>query len=281
MAISGIGRYNKGKTARQVISMLRTPITLDLSRFPEEFHPLLEGSPVFDSSCSPEAGVLFLDREGGLFLKSAPAHTLKQEALMTAWFHSRDLGPEVLSYLSLDRDWLLTRRIPGEDCTHANYLEDPLRLCDTLARLLRQLHDQSTDGCPVADRTRDWILAARNGRQAGLWDPGLFPEVWQFSSSDAAWQAAQEVFPHLRADVPLHGDYCLPNVLLDDWRFSGFIDVGRGGIGDRHIDLFWGCWTLNFNLHTNRYFDRFLDAYGRDRVQPELLRGIAAAETFG
>ena len=36
-----------------------------------------------------------------------------------------------------------------------------------------------------------------------------------------------------------------------------------------------------FNLKTNRYSDRFLDAYGRDAVNPELLRGIAAIETFG
>ena len=101
------------------------------------------------------------------------------------------------------------------------------------------------------------------------------------AGAEAAWQAAQAVFPHLQSDSLLHGDYCLPNIILNDWNFSGFIDVGQGGPGDRHIDLFWGCWTLNFNLKTNQYFDRFLDAYGRDKVEPELLRGIAAAETFG
>jgi kanamycin kinase len=79
----------------------------------------------------------------------------------------------------------------------------------------------------------------------------------------------------------LHGDYCLPNVLLDDWRFGAFIDVGNGGVGDRHIDLFWGVWTLAFNLTTDRYRDRFLDAYGRDRADEQLLPIIAAAEVFG
>ena len=69
--------------------------------------------------------------------------------------------------------------------------------------------------------------------------------------------------------------------MLDDWRFSGFIDLGNGGVGDRHIDLFWGIWSLGFNLKTDRYADRFLDAYGRDRVEPELLRIVAAYEVFG
>ena len=79
----------------------------------------------------------------------------------------------------------------------------------------------------------------------------------------------------------LHGDYCLPNVMLEDWRFSGFIDLDHGGIGDRHIDLYWGCWSLGFNLKTDRYRDRFLDAYGRDMVNEELLPVIGAFETFG
>lgn len=261
--------------------MNRTPITPDLTHFPEEFHSLLRCCRVYDSSCSPEARVYFLDHKDGLFLKSAPGSTLKKEAQMAAWFHSRRLGPEVLTYLPGDRDWLLTRRIPGEDCTHAKYLNEPQRLCDTLAQLLRQLHDRSCDRCPMENRTRDYIQTAREGYQTGRWDPKLFPEVWEFPSSEAAWQAAQAVFPYLQSDSLLHGDYCLPNIILNDWNFSGFIDVGQGGPGDRHIDLFWGCWTLNFNLKTNQYLDRFLDAYGRDKVEPELLRGIAAAETFG
>jgi len=36
-----------------------------------------------------------------------------------------------------------------------------------------------------------------------------------------------------------------------------------------------------FNLKTNRYFDRFLDAYGRDQVNLDILRGTAAIEIIG
>ena len=68
--------------------------------------------------------------------------------------------------------------------------------------------------------------------------------------------------------------------MIDDWRFSGFIDLGAAGIGERHIDLFWGRWTLQFNLHTDRFGDRFLDAYGRDKVDEEKLRVVAAAEVL-
>ena len=74
---------------------------------------------------------------------------------------------------------------------------------------------------------------------------------------------------------------CLPNVMFEGRRFSGLIDLGNGGVGDRHIDLFWGAWSLFFNLKTDAYRERFLDAYGRDVIDAYMFRVIAAFEVFG
>jgi kanamycin kinase len=84
----------------------------------------------------------------------------------------------------------------------------------------------------------------------------------------------------LSSDTLLHGDYCLPNIILNDWSFSGFIDLDSGGVGDRHLDIFWGIWTLFFNLKTDKYRERFIDAYGRENVDEERLRIVAACEVF-
>ena len=79
----------------------------------------------------------------------------------------------------------------------------------------------------------------------------------------------------------MHGDYCLPNIMLKDWKLSGFIDLINGGVGDRHIDVLWGIWTLKYNIGTAEYTDRFIDVYGRDLIDEEKLRCIAAIEMFG
>jgi len=260
--------------------MERTPVTPTLRDFPEEFHPLLTG-PVYDSSCSQAARVWFLDREDGFYLKSAPKDTLQTEANMTRYFHSKGLGAEVVCYLSDEKDWLLTRQVPGEDCTHRQYLEDAKRLCDTTATLLRRLHETDHTGCPVTNRNDTYFATAQRNYQAGRFDAALFPESWRCGSAEECWQLIQANRTYLKPDTLLHGDYCLPNILLDNWRFSGFIDLDSSGVGDRHIDIFWGVWTLFFNLKTNAYYDRFLDAYGRDAVEPEMLRTIAAFEVFG
>ena len=261
--------------------MQRVPIYLPPEQLPDHFRPLAETCPVYDSSCSPGAKVYYLDRDGGLFLKSAPRGTLAAEAEMTRYFHSKGLSAQVLGYASLEQDWLLTTRIPGEDCLDRLYLEDPRRLCETTATALRYLHSLPAEDCPVKNRNECYIATTHQNRRAGRFDAGLFPASWGSDDPEEAWAEVTRGQALLKADTLIHGDYCLPNVMLDNWRFSGFLDVGQGGLGDRHIDLFWGIWTLFFNLKTEAYTDRFLDAYGRDAVEPEMLRIIAAFERFG
>ena len=260
--------------------MKRTLTAPDLSVIPAQFHAMLSGVDVYDSSCSREARVLFIDRDGGYYLKAAPRGSLENEAAMTAYFHSKNLGAEVLDYVTEERDWLLTSRVVGEDCTWRPYLDHPKRLCDTTATLLRQLHELDFSGCPI-DHTANYMETAQCNYRAGQYDTSLFPDNWGYKSVDEAWAVVEREGHLLRRDTLLHGDYCLPNIMLDNWKFSGFIDLGNGGVGDRHVDLFWGAWTLNFNLKTDAYRERFFDAYGRDRVEEDMIRVIAAFEVFG
>ena len=259
--------------------MQRTPIVLELDRIPAVFHSLLAGANVFDSSCSAAARVCYIEKEGGYFLKSAGAGALAEEAAMTRAFHSLGLAAEVVSYHSAEQDWLLTRRLYGEDCLHRQYLDDPKRLSALLGQLLRQLHETALPPASP-NRTAAYIGAAREHFRTGQYDGSAFPDNWGYRSAKEAIAAVERTAPMLKADTLIHGDFCLPNVMLHNWQFSGFIDVGHGGIGDRHLDLYWGCWTLLYNLKDEKWCSRFLDAYGRENFQPEMLRGIAAIEVF-
>ena len=261
--------------------MKRTRVFPDLDAFPTVFHTLLRETALYDSSCSPEARVLFVDRDDGYYLKRSAKGTLKTEADMTAYFHAKGLGAAVLDYQSDEFDWLLTARVRGEDCTHPTYLADPRRLCDTLAELLRELHEVDTNECPIPRRMDGYFDTVEQNWRAGIFDPSYLPLHLRHLSADEAWRLAAEAKPHLKNDTLLHGDYCLPNVMLDNWTFSGLIDLGNGGVGDRHVDLFWGAWTLAFNLGTDAYRERFFDAYGREKIDRDLLYAIGACEAFG
>lgn len=260
--------------------MNREIIDINIKEFPNSFRALIDNAAVYDSSCSKEAKVYFIDRDGGYYLKKSEKGALKHEAEMTRFFFSRDLSAEVMAYETGDNDWLLTRRIPGEDCTFHTYLENPEKLCEKTALILRQLHDSDICGCPVDNRIAEYLETVGMNYRNGQYDLGLFCGEWSFKSAEEAFELVQRNKEYLKSDVLIHGDYCLPNILLDNWNFSGFIDLDCAGIGDRHIDIFWGVWTLWFNLGTAKYKDRFLDAYGRDKIDNELLKTVAAAEIF-
>ncbi len=248
---------------------------------PESLRGFIGDSPIYDSSCSPEARVLFIDKEEGFFLKRSAKASLSLEAKMTEYFYSKGLGAEVLSYLSSDADYLLTRSVVGEDCTHKCYLDDPKRLCDTLAQRLRLLHETDCTGCPVTDRMSAYVSLAEKNYREGRYDLSYYSDCYGEISAEGAFAILREGKSEFKSEVLLHGDYCLPNIMLDNWRFSGFIDLGNGGVGDRHVDLFWGAWTLCFNLGTDIFRERFFDAYGRDKINTEMLKTVAAAEVFG
>jgi len=257
------------------------PIIIDASAYPPEFHPLLAGGNIYDSSCSPQAKVIFIDKDGGYFLKTAQKGKLEREAAMTRYFHSKGLSANIMAYVSSEADWLLTEKIHGNDCIAAKYLAQPKRLCDTLAERLAILHSQDYSGCPNQNHTK-WLLdTAKQNMRTGAYDKSHFPDSYGYACPEQAWAVVKSHGHLLKNDTLLHGDYCLPNIILNDWEFAGFIDLDNAGVGDRHVDVFWAIWSLSFNLRTHEYRERFIDAYGRGKVDEEILRVVAAIEVFG
>jgi kanamycin kinase len=206
---------------------------------PLVLRPYLSGAALLREGIGrSEAQTYYVARDGGYVLKIASPGALAREAAMTRFLHGHGLAARVMGYASEARDWLLTERLPGESCIGARYLAEPARLCDALAECLLRLHNLPMDGCP---------FRAQTGH-----------------SDDAPT-------PY---DVVLHGDACLPNVLLNDWAFSGFVDLGDGGVGDRHVDVYWVLWSLEYNLKSDAYRERFLDAYGRSFIDDKRLSSL-------
>lgn len=256
--------------------MKRTKISIDLRDIPATLHPFLADADVYDSSSHSSAIVLFIEPD--YYLKIDSHGALEREALMTAWFHRRGLGPEIARYLRADKDYLLTRSVPGEDCLA--YLDDPERLCQVLARTLRSLHELSPAGLPDSARLERYFDSAGDWSK-GFWDEHVLMPEFMIHSRKEAWEIMQANKHRLARDTCIHGDFCLPNVILDTSRFNSFIDLAMAGAGDRHIDLYWAVWSLWHNLRTGRYTDFFLDLYGRERFDRDMLRVVAAFEVFG
>lgn len=235
---------------RREDTMKKTLIELNIKDFPQEIWPFLEGATVYDSSCSDHARVYYSDL--GYYIKVEDKGKLDVEVKAVEMFAQRHLGPEMTAYVSTDKDFLVTKEAVGDDCLLACYLEEPERLCKVLADAMNFLHS-----LPVPAETSIPISPCMK-----LYEEHGYGDKMKY-------------------DTFIHGDFCLPNIMLDDWKFSCFIDVGLAGVGDRHIDIYWALWSLNYNLKTDKYTDLFLDLYGREKVDMEILRLVAKVEKLG
>lgn len=257
--------------------MKKTKMNLNADDFPKEIQRLLKDANVYDSSYSSDALVYYIDT--GYYIKIDSVHSLAAEAELSKLFYSRGFGVEVIDYISTDKDYLVTRSAIGNDLTH--YLHNPQKLCEILSASLRELHTQSILSVPVSSRYQRYMESANGDFSGGYYDESVLMDRFKIHSKEEAWTIMQAGKKLLNADTLIHGDACLPNIIQNEGRFSAFIDFNMAGAGDRHIDLYWAIWSLQYNLKTDAYTDLFLDMYGRDNFNEDMLQVIAAYELFG
>ena len=257
--------------------MKKTTIDISPTEFPEAIRHLFKGATVYDSSCSSDASVYYLDT--GYYIKAAPLNSLSREANLTSLFATMGLGVEVVAYISSGIDYLITRSAEGEDLTH--YLEDPQKLCALLASALKRLHSMSTEGLPISANFHGYMDSANGSPLGGSYDASVLMDPYGIASKEEAWAIMQANKHRLTPSTLIHGDPCLPNIIQKNGVFSSFIDCNMAGLGDKHTDLYWAIWSLQFNLKTNAYTDLFLDLYGRENFEEDMLPVIAAFEAFG
>lgn len=248
-------------------------------KLPEELQPYIGTGEVIDRSGHSSATVW--ETPKGFFIKCDEPGQLAREYQMTKLFYGFGAGAEAVRYITQDRDYLVTRGVPGQDLTKD--LADPIHVCRVLADALRSLHARPVrgTGVPVSSRYERYMASADGPCSGGYYDPTVCMAPYGLPSKEEAWEIMQSSRHLLRCDTLIHGDACLPNVMEENGAFRAFIDVSMGGLGDRHIDLYWALWSLQYNLHTDAYSDMFLDLYGRENVQEDMFRVVAAFEAFG
>lgn len=242
------------------------------NHWPQRIRERIGDASITDSSGRSGAVTWRIDSDPVCYLKTGALGSLQQDAEGLRWFHGGPIRtPEVLEYLQDEQDYLLTAAIPGSPAFESPWREDPARLARLLGQALRRFHDAyRPESCPLHYDPADMLARVEANYTAQSWDTGMLDWMGGFSPAEA-WQRIREGIGRLRADVVLHGDWCLPNVLLQDWQVSGTLDLGMAGRGDRHYDLHWCCWSLDYNLHSREWTDAFLDGYGRDAVDPVRL----------
>lgn len=162
------------------------PITINTSEYPEQFEYILKDSKIYDSSSSPDAKVIYIQKDNGYFLKTAAKNALQKEYFMTKYYNSLGLTCNIISYISCNQDYLLTEKIAGNDCIFEKYLENPKKLCDTIAELLAKLHSTNAKDCPIPNHSQNYLHTALANYKSGKYDKTQFPDSFGYKSEKEA-----------------------------------------------------------------------------------------------
>lgn len=231
-----------------------------------------------------QAGVFRLAADGkpALFLKcerNSPFAELAGEAARLRWLAGQGIAcPDLIALEShAGHDWLLMSAVAGEDLASVSI--DPADVIDIMASALHELHALDIRSCPFDHRLDRRIAVARARMDAGEVDESDFDDERQGWTAAKAFAELEALRPATEDLVVSHGDACLPNVMVTQGRFSGFIDCGRLGVADRHQDLALACWSIRYNIGET-WIEPFLERYGPPEAEPAKLSWYRLLDEF-
>lgn len=91
------------------------------------------------------------------------------------------------------------------------------------------IHSVDIKNCPFDQRLSIKLKEAEYRMVNGLVDEYDFDDIQQKKKAVDLFQKLLTTKPANEDLVFTHGDYCLPNIIINNGDISGFIDWGRGG----------------------------------------------------
>lgn len=165
----------------------------------------------------------------------------ENEYQMMAWLADKLPVPHVVCYEKDEsRSYLLMSKLTGEMSCATTLMEKPKQLVEMLADGLKMLWKIDITTCPYSNSIDNKLRQAEIRVKQNLID---IEDTETETFGDSGIRSPKELLQWLKDNRPSeelvfsHGDYCLPNIFVNDNKINGFIDLGRSGVADKYQDI--------------------------------------------
>ncbi len=152
---------------------------------------------------------------------------------------------KIRQFVASPDTWLLMTALPGRTAYQCMKVDPGARpaIVAAIADHLRALHALPIKECPFNSQLPLRLAHARRRIEASDVDATDFGDDHDGWTPEEVWREMMALLPVDADPVVTHGDYSLDNILIEDGRVTGLIDVARAGIADRYQDLaiLWNC----------------------------------------
>ncbi|MCH5323754.1 MAG: aminoglycoside 3'-phosphotransferase [Eubacterium sp.] len=192
-------------------------------------------------------------------------------AKMLRWLDGKLPAPRLIHHeISDGKSYMLMSRINGR--MSCDFLDEQEMVVSMMAEGLKMLQGVDISDCPCCNGLDVKLAAARYNVENGLVDTeNVQPETY----GDGGFSGPAELLEWLCDNRPeeeltlTHGDFCLPNILLDGGKISGFIDLGKAGVADRWTDIAI-CWRSLKDNYNGGYGGKVYEDFDPDLLFEKL-----------
>ena len=203
-----------------------------------------------------------------------------RETERIGWLQGRLPVPEVVRYETDDRkEYLLLTALPGRDAASLTGDEPNENIVRLLATGLRMIHSLPVAECPFDMTLAGVIEEARYNVFNGFVNEADFDEIRLGCSAAELFAELLSKRPGKEDLVFTHGDYCLPNVIIDGKEVAGFVDWGSAGVADRYKDIALVLRSLERNTGEDLALS-FSEAYGLSSPDAEKVAYYKLLDEF-
>lgn len=157
------------------------------------------------------------------------------------WLNGKLPIPRIICHEEADgKSFLLMSRIPGRMSCNEYYLDRPQELVSLLAKAIKMLWEVDISDCPRTRELDRELAEARIRVKNRLVDiENAEPDTFGKNGFQTPAHLLQWLEENRPSWEPVfsHGDFCLPNIFIENGNISGFIDLGDAGIGDKWRDI--------------------------------------------
>jgi aminoglycoside phosphotransferase len=197
-----------------------------------------------------------------VYLKSGTGvsgKSLEREALALEWLSGKGITiPQILDFEKInDTTYLLVSGVKGLPPYKFKEREKD-ELLKITADALRKFHRISLENSGSLNTLDKYLKKIEQHLKLGVIKEADFKEANEGKTPVEVLDFLVAERPKFENNVLTHGDFCLPNILLEDDGF-GIIDLGDCGPGDKYMDLssmevsikrnFGAEWVEVFNKH--------------------------------